>query len=144
MAKHRTSCWRRSPMSSSERQWNSSVEKNEIAGRASIHIVMPGLDPGIHAFVFAAKTWMAGTSPAMTKNVAVAVAPNSTLTLARVTLLADISGALFWDEQSLLIVSDLHLEKGSSFAARGILLPPYDTVATLSRLAAVIARHDPR
>jgi DNA ligase-associated metallophosphoesterase len=38
----------------------------------------------------------------------------------------------------------LHLEKGSSFAARGVLLPPYDTVATLSRLAAVIARHDPR
>src|SRR6185295_15845123 len=37
-----------------------------------------------------------------------------------------------------------HLEKGSSFAARGVLLPPYDTVATLSRLAAVIARHDPR
>ena len=28
--------------------------------------------------------------------------------------------------------------------ARGVLLPPYDTVATLSRLAAVIARHDPR
>jgi DNA ligase-associated metallophosphoesterase len=38
----------------------------------------------------------------------------------------------------------LHLEKGSNFAARGVLLPPYDTVATLSRLAAVIARHDPR
>ena len=34
--------------------------------------------------------------------------------------------------------------KGSSFATRGVLLPPYDTVATLSRLAAVIARHDPR
>jgi len=42
------------------------------------------------------------------------------------------------------VVSDLHLEKGSSFAARGTLLPPYDTVATLGRLAAVIARHDPR
>ena len=42
------------------------------------------------------------------------------------------------------MVSDLHLEKGSSFAARGVLLPPYDTAATLSRLAAVIARHDPR
>ncbi len=53
-------------------------------------------------------------------------------------------GALFWkNEQSLLVVSDLHLEKGSSFAARGVLLPPYDTVATLGRLAAVIARHDP-
>ena len=59
-------------------------------------------------------------------------------------MLADLSGALFWQEQRLLVVSDLHLEKGSSFAARGVLLPPYDTVATLSRLAAVIARHDPR
>src|SRR3954467_3229245 len=64
--------------------------------------------------------------------------------IAEVTFLADLSGALFWKEQSLLVVSDLHLEKGSSFAARGVLLPPYDTVATLSRLAAVIARHDPR
>ncbi len=59
------------------------------------------------------------------------------------TLVADLSGALFWEEQSLLVVSDLHLEKGSSFATRGVLLPPYDTVATLGRLAAVIARHDP-
>ena len=64
--------------------------------------------------------------------------------IAGVTLVADLSGALFWEEQRLLVVSDLHLEKGSSFAARGVLLPPYDTVATLSRLAAVIARHDPR
>ena len=66
------------------------------------------------------------------------------MTIAGVTLVADLSGALFWEDQSLLVVSDLHLEKGSSFAARGVLLPPYDTVATLSRLAAVIARHDPR
>ena len=68
----------------------------------------------------------------------------STVTIADVALLADLSGALFWEEQSLLVVSDLHLEKGSSFATRGVLLPPYDTIATLSRLAAVIARHDPR
>jgi len=68
----------------------------------------------------------------------------SAMNLAGVTLLADLSGALFWGEQGLLVVSDLHLEKGSSFAARGVLLPPYDTAATLSRLAAVIARHDPR
>jgi len=66
------------------------------------------------------------------------------LGVAGVTMAADLSGALFWEEQSLLVVSDLHLEKGSSFAARGVLLPPYDTVATLGRLAAVIARHDPR
>ena len=66
----------------------------------------------------------------------------SAMDVAGVTLLADFSGALVWEEQSLLVVSDLHLEKGSSFAARGVLLPPYDTVATLSRLAAVIARTD--
>jgi hypothetical protein len=27
---------------------------------------MPGLDPGIHAFLALMKTWMAGSSPAMT------------------------------------------------------------------------------
>src|SRR5438034_6197051 len=68
----------------------------------------------------------------------------SKVMVADVTFMADLSGALFWQEQRLLVVSDLHLEKGSSFAARGVLLPPYDTVATLGRLAAVIARHGPR
>jgi DNA ligase-associated metallophosphoesterase len=75
---------------------------------------------------------------------AIGVANHSTVTITGVTLVADLSGALFWEEESLLVVSDLHLEKGSSFAARGVLLPPYDTLATLGRLAAVIARHDPR
>jgi uncharacterized protein len=73
-----------------------------------------------------------------------ALACGAAIDIAGVTLSADLSGALFWEEQSLLVVSDLHLEKGSSFATRGVLLPPYDTVATLSRLAAVISRHDPR
>ena len=68
----------------------------------------------------------------------------ATVDVAGVTFVADLSGALFWEAQRLLIVSDLHLEKGSSFAMRGVLLPPYDTVATLGRLSAVIARHDPR
>jgi len=68
----------------------------------------------------------------------------ATVTVAGVTLIADLSGAFVWESERLLVVSDLHLEKGSSFAARGVLLPPYDTVATLSRLSAVIARHDPR
>ena len=67
-----------------------------------------------------------------------------TIDVAGASFLADLSGALFWEAQRLLVVSDLHLEKGSSFAARGVLLPPYDTAATLSRLAAVIVRHDPR
>jgi len=65
------------------------------------------------------------------------------VSIAGVTLIADLSGAFFWESERLLIVSDLHLEKGSSYATRGVLLPPYDTVATLARLAAVIARHDP-
>ena len=68
----------------------------------------------------------------------------SSLNVAGVDFAADLSGALFWEEQRLLVVSDLHLEKGSSFATRGVLLPPYDTVATLGRLSAVIARHNPR
>jgi DNA ligase-associated metallophosphoesterase len=68
----------------------------------------------------------------------------ATIDVAGVAFVADLSGALFWEEQGLLVVSDLHLEKGSSFAARGVLLPPYDTAATLGRLAAAIARHDPR
>ncbi len=59
---------------------------------------------------------------------------SSIVDIAGVTFIADLSGALFWEEQRLLVVSDLHLEKGSSFAARGVLLPPYDTVATLGRL----------
>jgi uncharacterized protein len=72
------------------------------------------------------------------------ISGESGVTVAGVTLVADLSGAFFWESERLLIVSDLHLEKGSSYAARGVLLPPYDTVATLARLGAVIARHDPR
>ena len=66
------------------------------------------------------------------------------VSVAGVTFVADLAGALFWEDERLLIVSDLHLEKGSSFAMRGVLLPPFDTAATLARLSAVIARHDPR
>ena len=44
----------------------------------------------------------------------------------------------------MLAVADLHLEKGSSFAVRGMLLPPYDTAATLQRLGRLIARYAPR
>jgi DNA ligase-associated metallophosphoesterase len=53
-------------------------------------------------------------------------------------LRAHMSGALYWPSERALIVSDLHLEKGSYFAARGQMLPPYDTRDTLRRLAEVI------
>src|SRR3954451_19703357 len=45
-----------------------------------------------------------------------------------------VSGALFWRAESMLLVADLHLEKFSSFAKRGQMLPPYDTGLTLKRL----------
>jgi len=61
-----------------------------------------------------------------------------------VELVADLSGALWWPARATLAVADLHLEKGSSFAAHGSLLPPYDTDATLARLAEAIARLAPR
>jgi hypothetical protein len=61
-----------------------------------------------------------------------------------VALIADPEGALYWPEQGLLAVADLHLEKGSSFAARGTLLPPFDTAATLARLARLITHYAPR
>jgi len=54
------------------------------------------------------------------------------------------SGALWAPDHSTLIVADLHFEKGSSYARRGQMLPPYDTAATLERLAAEIAALEPR
>lgn len=60
------------------------------------------------------------------------------------SLLADPGGALYWPEHGVLVVADLHLEKGSSFAARGVLLPPYDTAATLARLARLVTHYAPR
>lgn len=56
----------------------------------------------------------------------------------------DRSGALWFEDLSMLVVSDLHLEKGSSFARRGSFLPPYDTSATLARLALAIELHSPK
>jgi uncharacterized protein len=64
--------------------------------------------------------------------------------VAGVTLVADCAGALYWPEEGILAVADLHLEKGSSFAKRGVLLPPYDTAATLARIAALVTRYAPR
>ena len=66
------------------------------------------------------------------------------INLAGVTLIADCMGALYWPDEGLLVVADLHLEKGSSYAERGVLLPPYDTATTLARLAQVLVRYAPR
>jgi hypothetical protein len=50
------------------------------------------------------------------------------------------SGAAFIAAERTLICADLHLEKGSAYARRGQLLPPYDTRETLRRLAGDAAR----
>jgi uncharacterized protein len=59
-------------------------------------------------------------------------------------LVADALGALYWPQERLLAVADLHLEKGSAFAARRVFLPPYDTAATLAALSTLVARYAPR
>ncbi len=69
---------------------------------------------------------------------------HASVTVAGVVLHADCAGALYWPDEGVLLVADLHLEKGSSFAKRGTLLPPYDTAATLAQLAYLIARYAPR
>jgi uncharacterized protein len=57
-------------------------------------------------------------------------------------LRAHMSGALYWPGENALIVSDLHFEKGSHFASKGQMLPPYDTRETLRKLAEVIDTYD--
>lgn len=54
------------------------------------------------------------------------------------------SGALWLEERRWLVAGDLHLEKGSSYGARGQLLPPYDTRATLEKLTAEVAATEPQ
>ena len=68
----------------------------------------------------------------------------ATLCVAGVTFVADPAGALYLEGERLLIVADLHLEKGSAYAERRVFLPPYDTAATLARLSALVSHYRPR
>jgi uncharacterized protein len=52
--------------------------------------------------------------------------------------------ALFWPTRRALIVADLHFEKASWYARSGQFLPPFDSEATLTRLAALAERTDAR
>jgi uncharacterized protein len=59
-------------------------------------------------------------------------------------LMLDPAGVLAWPARRLLAVADLHLEKGSHFAAAGRgFLPPYDTRETLDRLRHALRRWRP-
>lgn len=53
-------------------------------------------------------------------------------------------GALYWPARRALLVADLHFEKASWFAVRGQMLPPYDSIATLSDVTALADRTDAR
>ena len=64
--------------------------------------------------------------------------------LGGVALTADRAGLLHIAAANVLVVSDLHLEKGSSRARRGLFLPPYDTRTTLARLGGAMDRLRPR
>jgi len=59
-------------------------------------------------------------------------------------LMLDPLGAVWWPAAGLLAVADLHFEKGSAAAARGQLVPPWDTRLTLDRLALLLRRWQPR
>lgn len=70
--------------------------------------------------------------------------PTTLIAVAGLVLEALPAGALWWADERLLVVADLHLEKGSAFARRGQMLPPYDTTETLARLARLVRRFEPR
>lgn len=55
------------------------------------------------------------------------------------------SGALWWSEQGLLCVSDLHFGKSGKIARRGgTMLPPYENPETLMRLERDILKLNPQ
>lgn len=92
---------------------------------------------GSAAHTRASQNPVAGSPPARGR-------ADHTINVAGTTLVADPAGALYWSDERLLVVADLHLEKGSAFAERGVLLPPYDTATTLARLARLIEHYAPQ
>ncbi len=66
------------------------------------------------------------------------------LSFAGMELVALPQGALYWPAREALLVADLHLEKASWFAGFGQLLPPYDSIATLADLTALVVATDAR
>ena len=73
----------------------------------------------------------------------VPVSPGLAFSLVKERVQALTCGGLWWEASSVLVMSDLHLEKGSSYAARGQMLPPYDTRATLGRVIRLVEALQP-
>ena len=63
--------------------------------------------------------------------------------IAEMDVVLDTSGALYLPDEKTLIVSDMHLEKGTSWARRGVFLPPYDSRQTLSALETAVGSYRP-
>ena len=53
----------------------------------------------------------------------------------------DPHGILIWSKLNTAIVSDLHLEKGSSYAKYGQYIPPYDSLETLIKLERILSNY---
>lgn len=77
-------------------------------------------------------------------NANIDTAKQVTVELGGLALVLDCSGTAYALDEATLLVADLHFEKASSLAPRGIYLPPYDTAATLEMLSATVARYQPR
>lgn len=53
------------------------------------------------------------------------------------------NGLLYWPTEKIMVVSDLHLEKGSFYGAKsGQFLPPHDSVASLEVLVQTLQAFD--
>lgn len=81
--------------------------------------------------------------PEPLKHNAATDATAETIRMGDTQLVPDLSGALWLPETRTLLVADLHFEKGSAFAAKGVHLPPYDTGSTLTMLEQTAARYAP-
>jgi uncharacterized protein len=64
--------------------------------------------------------------------------------LGGLALVLDAAGVAYAPDEGTLLVADLHFEKASSLARRGVYLPPYDTADTLRLLASLVTHYQPK
>lgn len=77
-------------------------------------------------------------------DLAAAIVPGTALHVGSLEAVPHHTGALYLPSERTLLISDLHLEKASSYAGRGVFLPPYDTRATLAEAAHAVRAFQPR
>jgi uncharacterized protein len=67
-----------------------------------------------------------------------------TVELAGLAMVLDAAGIAYAPDEAVLLVADLHFEKASSLARRGVYLPPYDTADTLRVLGTLVSHYQPK